>query len=185
MLLAPIRIPETRDAPVETTEMKIGLIADTHNYFDPAIREYFSDCDEIWHVGDFGTMKVIDELRKIAPLRGVYGNIDGQDIRKEFPKELRFEVEGMDVYMTHIGGNPGRYAIPVREMMESDPPDLFITGHSHILKIARDPNNRNILFINPGAAGKHGFQVERTLVRFSLNDGKISDMEVINLGNRA
>ena len=126
-----------------------------------------------------------DELARIAPLRGVYGNIDGPDIRKQFPHDLRFTAAGVDIFMTHIGGKPGRYAIPIRGQLERNPPDIMICGHSHILKIARDPGVGNMLFINPGAAGRHGFHVERTLVRFRLEAGKARDMEVINLGPRA
>lgn len=161
--------------------MRIGLISDTHNYLDPQIETYFKECDEIWHAGDFGTIEVADKLREIAPIRGVYGNIDSQDIRVEFPHDLRFEVEGVDVFMTHIGGNPGRYAIPIRRIMETNPPDVFICGHSHILKIVRDKTTGNTLFINPGAAGRHGFQLKRTIVRFQIDSGHIFDMEVINL----
>lgn len=161
--------------------MKIGLLSDTHNYYDPQIGDYFSNCDEIWHAGDFGTVKIADELKKIAPLRGVYGNIDGQDIRKEFPKDVRFECDGVKFFMTHIGGNPGRYAIPVRDEIEQTPPDVFICGHSHILKIARDKNLGNMLFINPGAAGRHGFQLQRTILRFDILAKKLCNMEVIVL----
>ncbi|MFH5832448.1 metallophosphoesterase family protein [Halalkalibaculum sp. DA384] len=161
---------------------KVGLISDTHNYLDPQVFEYFKDCDEIWHAGDFGDMNVIRELKKIAPVVGVYGNIDGQDIRREYPQHQRFEVEGVDVWMTHIGGTLGRYCIPIRKEMESDPPDMFICGHSHILKIGRDEEKGNMLFVNPGAAGRHGFQVYRTCVRFEIDAGKIQNMEVINLG---
>lgn len=164
--------------------MKIGLISDTHSYLDPQVKDYFSNSDEIWHAGDFGKISIADELREIAPLRGVYGNIDGQDIRTEFAHDLRFTVEGVDVFMIHIGGNPGRYAIPIRKQIYEDSPDLMICGHSHILKIARDPENSKMLFMNPGAAGRHGFQVERTIVRFEIENGKIFNVEVIILGNR-
>lgn len=162
--------------------VKIGLIADTHNYLDPQIAEYFSDRDEIWHAGDFGTIAISDELNKIAPLIGVYGNIDGQDIRKTYPLHQRFEREGVRVWMTHIGGIPGRYCIPIREELVKNPPELFICGHSHILKIARDQSLNKMLYMNPGAAGKQGFQVYRTVVRFSVHKGKVQDVEVINLG---
>ncbi|MDR8392588.1 metallophosphatase family protein [Aliifodinibius sp. S!AR15-10] len=161
---------------------KIGLISDTHNYLDPQVFEYFGDCDEIWHAGDFGNYEIADQLKKIAPVIGVYGNIDGQDIRKEYPQHQRFNVEGVDVWMTHIGGTLGRYCIPIREEMENNPPDMFICGHSHILKIGRDEEKGQMLFVNPGAAGRHGFQVYRTCVRFEIGDGKIQNMEVINLG---
>ena len=162
--------------------IKIGLISDTHNYLDPQISDYFSDRDEIWHAGDFGNASIAVELKKIAPVFGVYGNIDGQDIRKLYPLHQRFKREGVDVWMTHIGGIPGRYCIPIREEIESNPPDLFICGHSHILKISRDQSLDKMLYMNPGAAGKQGFHVHRTVVRFSIHEGKIQDVEVINLG---
>ncbi len=161
--------------------IKIGLISDTHNYLDPQVFEYFEDCDEIWHAGDFGTISIADELKKIAPLIGVYGNIDGEDIRKEYPLHQRFEREGLHVWMTHIGGIPGRYCIPIREEMDNNPPDLFVCGHSHILRIARDQDHNKMLYMNPGAAGKQGFQSHRTLVRFEIREGKLHNVEVINL----
>ena len=162
--------------------IKIGLISDTHNYLDQQVFEYFSDRDEIWHAGDFGSIEISNELGKIAPVTGVYGNIDGQDIRSVYPLHQRFDKEGIDVWITHIGGNPGRYCIPIREEIESNPPDLFICGHSHILKIARDQSLNKMLYMNPGAAGKQGFQVYRTIVRFDISKGKIQNVEVINLG---
>ena len=165
--------------------IKVGLISDTHNYFDPQVREYFEDRDEIWHAGDFGTIKIARELEKIAPLTGVYGNIDGQDIRNEFPLHQHFEKEGLRFWMTHIGGVPGRYCLPIKEEIESNPPDVFICGHSHILKIARDQNLSKMLYMNPGAAGKQGFQVYRTVVRFDIDDAQITNVEVINLGKVA
>ena len=164
--------------------MKVGLISDTHSYLDPQVKDYFSSCDEIWHAGDFGHIDIANELRKIAPVRGVYGNIDGKDIRNEFDHTLRFNAAGVDVFMIHIGGNPGRYAIPIRKLLSEDTPDLMICGHSHILKIARDPDNNKMLFMNPGAAGRHGFQVERTIMRFEIENGKIFNVEVIILGKR-
>lgn len=162
--------------------IKVGLISDTHNWLDPQVFEYFEDRDEIWHAGDFGTLSVAEELGEIAPVVGVYGNIDGQDIRKSYPLHQRFEREGVDVWMTHIGGTLGRYCIPIREEMESNPPDLFVCGHSHILKIGRDPEKNSMLFMNPGAAGRQGFQVYRTAVRFAIAGGSLRDVEVINLG---
>ena len=161
--------------------VRIGLISDTHNYLDDQVLDYFADRDEIWHAGDFGSIAIADRLRSIAPLKGVYGNIDGQDIRSEYPLHQRFMMEGVNVWMTHIGGNPGRYCLPIRQEMDTDPPDLFICGHSHILKIKRDPENGNLLFLNPGAAGRQGFHSERTIVRFELHRGVIREMEVINL----
>ncbi len=162
--------------------MKIGLLSDTHNYLDPRIPGYFSECDEIWHAGDFGTISIAEQLRNVAPVFGVYGNIDGEDVRKEYPLHQRFEREGVDVWMTHIGGLPGRYCIPIRDEIESNPPDMFICGHSHILKIARDQSLNKMLYVNPGAAGKHGFHLYRTAVRFEISSGKVKNMEVINMG---
>lgn len=161
--------------------IKIGLISDTHNYLDPQVFEYFKDCDEIWHAGDFGTVDIADQLKKIAPVVGVYGNIDGKDIRAEYPLHQRFEKEGVKVWMTHIGGIPGRYCIPIRKEIDSNPPDLFICGHSHILRIARDKDHQEMLYMNPGAAGRQGFQTQRTLVRFEITEGKLHNVEVINL----
>lgn len=161
--------------------LKIGLIADTHGFLDPEIRNYFSGCDEIWHAGDFGNIGIARELQEIAPVVGVYGNIDGQDIRKEFPLHQKVEREGMKIWMTHMGGVPGRYCIPIRESIIRQPPSIFICGHSHILKIARDQKLNKMLFINPGAAGKQGFQVCRTIVRFELDQKKMRNVEVINL----
>lgn len=162
--------------------IKIGLISDTHNFLDPQIEKYFSDRDEIWHAGDFGTIEIAEKLKNIAPVIGVYGNIDGQDVRKVYPLHQRFTREGVKVWITHIGGIPGRYCIPIREEIENNTPDLFICGHSHILKIARDQSLDRMLYMNPGAAGKQGFQVHRTVVRFAIHEGKIQDVEVINLG---
>jgi len=165
--------------------MKIGLLSDTHSYLDDQILRLLSDRDEIWHAGDFGSMDVADRLREVAPLRGVYGNIDGQDIRQLYPKVLRFEAARLDVLMTHIGGYPGKYHPDVRDLINENPPQLYITGHSHILKIMPDKNRNNLLHINPGAAGKHGFHQVRTMVRFTIEAGKISDLQVLELGKRA
>ncbi len=162
--------------------IKIGLIADTHGYLDPQVKEFFSDRDEIWHAGDFGDFSIAEDLEKIAPLIGVYGNIDGKDIRNVYPLHQRFEREGVRVWITHIGGIPGRYCIPIKGELTEDPPDLFICGHSHVLKIARDQELNKMLYMNPGAAGRQGFQVYRTVVRFSIDNGKVKDVEVINLG---
>ena len=162
--------------------IKIGLISDTHHYLDPQVTEYFADRDEIWHAGDFGNIEIASELQNIAPLLGVYGNIDGQDIRNEFPLHQRLNREGLEIWITHIGGIPGRYCIPIREEINTNPPDLFICGHSHILKIARDHSLGKMIYMNPGAAGRQGFQVFRTVVRFSIDQGRLKDVEVINLG---
>ena len=161
--------------------MRIGLISDTHGYLDPKVEKYFKSCDEIWHVGDVGNIDVIRSLTKIKHVRGVYGNIDGQDIRKYFPKHLRFKCEEVDVWLTHIGGYPGRYAPDIREKIKKNPPRLFITGHSHILKVMFD-KKLNLLHINPGAAGKQGFHKVKTLIRFTIDGKEIKDLEVIELG---
>lgn len=162
--------------------IRIGLIADTHGYLDPQVKEFFSDRDEIWHAGDFGNLSIAKELEKIAPVTGVYGNIDGQDIRNIYPLNQRFTREGVNIWITHIGGILGRYCIPIRDEIKNNTPDLFICGHSHILKIARDQELNKMLYMNPGAAGRQGFQVHRTAVRFSIDSGKLFDLEVINLG---
>jgi putative phosphoesterase len=161
--------------------MRIGLLSDTHHFFDEAIGKHFQECDEIWHAGDFGTITIADRLSEIAPLVGVYGNIDGQDIRSVYPQDQHFEREGVRIWMTHIGGVPGRYCLPVKKRIETDPPDLFVCGHSHILKVARDPALGRMLYMNPGAAGKQGFQVHRTLIRFSIEKGSVFGVEVIQL----
>ena len=163
---------------------RIGLLSDTHGYLDGRILEYLKECDEIWHAGDFGTIAVAEQLRKIAPVRGVYGNIDGQDVRVQFPKKLRFYCEQLDVLMTHIGGYPGRYSLDIREEIYRNPPGLFITGHSHILKVMPDKARLPLLHINPGAAGRHGFHKVRTLVRFTVDGKKIQDLQAIELGPR-
>ncbi len=165
--------------------LKIGLISDTHHYLDPQVADYFNGVDEVWHAGDFGKIEIARHLEAIAPLTGVYGNIDGQDVRAAYPLHQRFEKQGVDVWMTHIGGNPGRYALPIKKKLEEDPPDLFVCGHTHILKIARDYDKGNMVYMNPGAAGVHGFHEYRTVVRFGLENGKIIDVEVINLGKRS
>lgn len=163
--------------------MKIGLLSDTHSYLDPLIYEYFEDCDEIWHAGDIGDIKVVEELEAFKPFKAVYGNIDNHQIRQEFPLNLRFNCEGVAVFMTHIGGYPGRYTKRVRDILLKDPPNLYICGHSHILKVMPD-KQLNLLHINPGACGVHGFHKEKTIVRFSLDQGQIHNLEVVNLGKR-
>ena len=159
---------------------KILLISDTHGHIDKVMIKHIHLADEVWHAGDIGSMHVINEIRKIKPLRAVFGNIDGQEIRQEFPEELYFEVEGVKVYMTHIGGYPGRYKPKVRQFIRNNPVDLFISGHSHILKILYD-RQYNLLHMNPGAAGKYGFHKVRTMLRFQLNNAKINKAEIIEI----
>jgi hypothetical protein len=162
---------------------KIGLISDTHSWLDERVFHHFKDCDEIWHAGDIGAEQVTDALGDFKPLRCVYGNIDGHLLRAQFPLNNRFEIEGMDVWITHIGGRPGRYDQRVRDELRTNPPNIFICGHSHILKVEFD-KKLNTLYLNPGAAGKHGFHRGRTLLRFDIAEGKVKNMEVIELGKR-
>jgi hypothetical protein len=150
---------------------------------DDRILHHLKDADEIWHAGDWGTYAVAEQLKSIAPIRGVYGNIDGQDIRIEYPKVIRFACENVTVLITHIGGYPGRYAPDIRPTLQANPPDLFICGHSHILKVVRDPKLK-LLHINPGAAGRHGFHKVRTLVRFEVGGKEIKNLRVVELGPR-
>jgi putative phosphoesterase len=166
--------------------MKIGLISDTHGFLDEKVFSYFDNCDEIWHAGDVGTAELTDKLAAFKPLRAVYGNIDGQDVRAVYPKDLFFEAAGCKVWMTHIGGYPGHYAPEVRKQLQAGQVhDIFICGHSHILRVMPDPKFNNMLTINPGAAGKHGFHKIRTLLRMELLNGKVRHMEAIELGPRA
>lgn len=160
---------------------KIGLLSDTHGYWDERYERYFASCDEIWHAGDIGSVEVADRLAAFRPLRAVYGNIDGRELRLRFPQTLRFEVEGAQVLMKHIGGYPGNYDSSVRGSLLTRPPQLFVSGHSHILKVKYD-KTLSMLHINPGAAGKQGFHRVRTLVRFVVHQGGFSDLEVIGLG---
>ncbi len=162
---------------------RIALLSDTHNYLDPKIFKYFESCDQIWHAGDVGTVAITDQLSRIKPLIAVYGNIDGQDVRKVHPKNQRFMCEGVDVFMTHIGGYPNRYSMEALEQIKQSPPKLFICGHSHILKVMFDEKYK-LLHINPGAAGIHGFHKVKTLVRFTIDGSQIKDLEVIELGQK-
>lgn len=162
----------------------IGLISDTHSYFDPQFSELFKNVDEIWHAGDVGDVRVIESISALKPVRGVYGNIDGRDVKNEFPLHNRFKLEGFDIWITHIGGYPGKYNPAITPVLNQNPPDIFICGHSHILKVMRDKKYNNMLTLNPGAAGVHGLHKVRTALRFTLDNGKISNMEVIELGLR-
>lgn len=164
--------------------MRIGLLSDTHSYLDPKVFHHFREVDEIWHAGDIGDPALMKELEAFKPVRAVYGNIDEARLRQQYPEDLSFELEGVKVFMTHIGGYPGRYNPRVRRLLDELKPQLYICGHSHILKVMPDAK-RSLLHVNPGACGKHGFHKMRTLVRFSLTSGRIHDMEVIELGLRA
>ena len=163
---------------------RILLLSDTHGYLDEAILKYASQADEIWHAGDIGSLEVTDRLGALKPLRAVYGNIDNHTIRKEFPEHQRFYCEGMEIWITHIGGYPGRYDRKVRETIRNNPPDVFICGHSHILKVMHD-KKLDVLHMNPGACGKHGFHTVRTMLRFQIDNKNLTQLEAIELGKRA
>lgn len=163
---------------------RIGLLSDTHGYFDERVAYHLRETDEIWHAGDFGSSELILQLTGLAPVfRGVYGNIDGTDVRCTEPLVQDFVVEGLRVVMTHIGGYPGHYAPAARQLLAQARPGLFVCGHSHILRIMPDPK-LGLLALNPGAAGRHGFHRVRTLLRFSIDKGKIVDLRAIELGSR-
>ncbi len=157
---------------------RIGLLSDTHTFIHPELERIFSSCDEIWHAGDFGNLETVESLQAMKPLRGVYGNIDSHSIRGIFTRIVRFFCEEVDVLMTHIGGYPGRYHPDILEIMKVKPPDLFICGHSHILKVMPDKRFK-LLHINPGAAGKQGLHNRITFVRFVIDGKKIKDLEVV------
>lgn len=157
---------------------RIGLLSDTHSFFDPKLPELFKNCDQIWHAGDIGNYQVIEQLRQIKPLVAVAGNIDDQLTRTEFGTHKRFECEEVDVLLTHIGGYPGKYAPEVRNHLKSFPPKLLISGHSHICKVQYD-KRLQMLTINPGAAGNHGWHTVKTIIRFVINGSNIEQMEVV------
>ena len=159
---------------------KILLLSDTHGHVDDHMMKHVKESDEVWHAGDIGTTQVTDTISSLKPLRAVFGNIDNHELRLSFPEELLFECEDINIYMTHIGGRPGRYAKGISEKIKSIKPKIFICGHSHILKIQYDKVNQ-LLFINPGAIGKHGFHKVRTMVRFEINKSDIKNMEVIEV----
>jgi uncharacterized protein len=155
----------------------IGLLSDTHGFLHPRVFDFFDTCDEIWHAGDIGTLEVSEQLAAFKPLRAVYGNIDNQSIRNIYPETLIFQTENLKVMITHIGGYPGKYSSGIKKYILEQKPKLFIAGHSHILKIIPDPS-LNLLFINPGAAGIHGFHQKITLLRFKISDDRIHDLEI-------
>lgn len=165
--------------------MRIGVISDTHGFLDEKVFKYFKDCDEIWHAGDIGNMAVAEKLGNFKPLKAVYGNIDTPQIRRQFPEEFLFEIDGLKILMRHIGGKPPRYAQGIKRKLTTLKPDIFICGHSHILRIMRDPDLEDLLYINPGAAGREGIHKIRTLVQFEIDSGSIRNLQVIELGKRS
>jgi putative phosphoesterase len=162
----------------------IGLISDTHSYLDPKVLEHFKNVDEIWHAGDIGDQAVMRELQQHKSVRAVFGNIDDKKIQAEFPEDLWFDCEGFRIWMTHIGGAPPNYNPRVKKILKQSIPDIFICGHSHLLRVKKDPGFNNMLYLNPGAAGNHGFHIMKTLIRFELSKKEIKKMEVIELGKR-
>lgn len=162
---------------------KILLLSDTHSHMDATILKYVDQADEVWHAGDIGDLSVTDAIKERKPLRAVYGNIDDSKARLEFPLNNRFFCEGVDVWITHIGGYPGKYNPSIRTEIKVNPPKLFICGHSHILKVQFD-KELNLLHMNPGAAGTHGFHQMRTMLRFEIDGDKIQKLEVIEIGKR-
>ena len=162
---------------------KIGLLSDTHSFWDDKYLKYFADCDEIWHAGDIGSVEVADKLESFTKTRIVVGNADGGELRTRYKKMLRFKIEEVDVVLTHIGGYPGNYSREIAPYIYKNPPKLFISGHSHILKVLFD-KTLNLLHINPGAAGKQGFHKVRSIVRFVIDNDLIKDLEVIELSEK-
>ena len=160
--------------------LRIGLLSDTHNYLHPKVFDFFAPCNEIWHAGDIGNIGLADELNKFRPLTAVYGNIDGADVKAVYPLHKKFYCEKVTVWITHIGGYPGNYAPEIRSRIISNPPRLFISGHSHILKVVND-KKLGLLHINPGAAGKYGLHKAITFVRFIINENRIYDLEIMEL----
>lgn len=162
---------------------KILLLSDTHSHIDETILKYVKLADEVWHAGDIGDLKVTDTIKKLKPLRAVFGNIDNHEARLEFPLNNRFFCEGVEVLLTHIGGYPGKYSPAIREEITTNPPKLFICGHSHILKVIFD-KKLNCLHMNPGAAGISGFHQKRTMLRFEIDGEKIQSLEIIEIGDK-
>jgi putative phosphoesterase len=161
--------------------MKIALLSDTHGLLTTAALDNLRGVDEIWHAGDFGTSEIADQLEQIAPVLGVYGNVDGQELRARYPLHQHVRREGVRIWMTHIGGVPGRYCIPIRSRLEQEPPDLFICGHTHCLRVSKVDDLGGMVHVNPGAAGRQGFQKFRSMLRFELLDGAVRGMDVIHL----
>jgi putative phosphoesterase len=164
--------------------MRIGLISDTHSYLDPKIYKYFDTCDEIWHGGDIGDHAVADQLEKLKPVRAVYGNIDDKDMQMRYPEDNWFTCEGLTIWITHIGGAPPSYNPRIKKILQQRVPDIFICGHSHILRVKKDANYKNMIYLNPGAAGNQGFHHTKTIMRFEILNKELKNMEVIELGKR-
>lgn len=156
---------------------KIGLLSDTHGWLNPKVFDFFKDCDEIWHAGDIGDISIADDLSAFKKLRAVYGNIDDLDVRREYPNFQIFTVEDVKVVMTHIGGYPQHYEIGIKDLLIKEKPDIFVSGHSHILKVMRD-EKLNLLHLNPGAAGKNGFHKSLTMLRFDIERKNILNLEL-------
>lgn len=163
--------------------MRIGVISDTHGFLDPTLVEHFLGCDEIWHAGDIGDPSVINGLERIAPVQAVYGNIDDPSLRQRFPEDLWLTCAGVSILITHIAGKPPVYTTRVKRLLKERRADLLICGHSHICQVKKD-ETRNMLFVNPGAAGQQGFHTMRTVLRLELGEGKIKKLEVVELGKR-
>lgn len=163
--------------------MRIGILSDTHGFLDDAIFKYFAECDELWHAGDFGTVEVLHRLQEFRPLRGVYGNVDGAEIRIEAPLDQAWDCEGLAIYMTHIGGHPRRYDPRAKKELIRRKPSLFVCGHSHVLRVERDPS-LGLLYMNPGACGHNGWHKVRTVLRLTIEAGKVTAAEAIELGPR-
>lgn len=163
--------------------MKIGLLSDTHSYLDPLIVEYFGGCDEIWHAGDIGDKQVLTELQQLKPVRAVFGNIDEPELQRALPEDLWFTCGDLTVLITHIAGAPPNYNPRIKKLFRERTPDILICGHSHILRVVRDPNYK-LIYLNPGAAGNHGFHQIKTMMRFEISDRQIKGLEVIELGKR-
>lgn len=162
---------------------RILLLSDTHSYIDDKILDYAKEADEVWHAGDIGDLKVTDAIEKHTKLRAVYGNIDSHEIRSCFPLHQQFKIDDLKIWITHIGGYPHRYSPQIKPQIQSSPPDVFISGHSHILKVMQDKTLK-LLHLNPGAVGKHGFHQKRTMLRFQINNSKIENLEVVDFGKR-
>lgn len=163
--------------------MRIGLLSDTHSFLDETLLAHFAECDEIWHAGDLGSLEVLEQLSAHRPVRAVFGNVDGPEICARLPEDLEWDCQGVRVYMTHIGGYPGRYDPRARRELERRRPGLFLCGHSHIVRVMRDPK-LGLLHFNPGASGHSGWHTKRTAMRFTVEAAKIGDVELVELGPR-